>query len=65
VHRNAKRVVRSAQNGRLPVTITDHGEPIAEVRPQYPRRVVSLAEFQAAEISDQAIVEAVAAARSE
>lgn len=58
VHRNAKRVIRRAEGGQT-VSITDHGHLIAVIQPAAARRVVSLADFRAASMTDAAIVAAV------
>ena len=49
--------------GGKSVTLTEHGRPVARILPEYERIVVSPEEFQSLEISDQAILDAIAEAR--
>jgi antitoxin (DNA-binding transcriptional repressor) of toxin-antitoxin stability system len=49
--------------GGKSVTLTEHGRPVARISPEYERREVSLEEFRQSEISDQAILDAIAEAR--
>jgi antitoxin (DNA-binding transcriptional repressor) of toxin-antitoxin stability system len=58
VQRQTKRIFRHVAGGNS-VPVTDYGEVVATIKPAAVRRVVSLDEFLAADISDAAIVEAV------
>jgi prevent-host-death family protein len=54
VQRNSKKVFRPVQSGQV-VRITEHGKPFARVSPDYPTRTMTVEEFRALEISDEAL----------
>ena len=58
VHREAKKVFRPVQNGKV-VQISDHGKPLARILPDYPVQTMSAAEFRALEISEEELNEAI------
>jgi prevent-host-death family protein len=62
LQRASRKVMRPVAGGKS-VTLTEHGRPVARISPEYERREVSLEEFRQSEISDQAILDAIAEAR--
>ena len=58
VQRNSKKVFRPVQAGQV-VRITEHGKPFARVSPDYPARTMTVEEFRALEISDEALNQAI------
>jgi antitoxin (DNA-binding transcriptional repressor) of toxin-antitoxin stability system len=62
LQRASRKVMRPVAGGKS-VTLTEHGRLVARISPEYERREVSLEEFRQSEISDQAILDAIAEAR--
>ena len=62
LHRVTKKVMRPVLTGKH-VSITEHGAPLARISPDYERVTVSLAEFGQLDMTDQAILDAIAESR--
>ena len=62
LHRETKKVMRPVLGGK-PVAITEHGAPVARITPDYERVTLSEDEFRSLEITDQAILRALAESR--
>lgn len=63
LRRDTARIVRPVIRSGKRVVLTEHGEPCAEIRPHVPVELVSEGELLASEISDEAILEAIAESR--
>ena len=57
-------VVRPVIHAGKTVRISEHGKPVLRIVPDAERRLVSIAELKAAPISEDAIADAVEAARA-
>jgi prevent-host-death family protein len=63
LHRETKKVVRPVIQGQE-VQLTEHGRPVARLKPDFERVVVSEEEMRKMEFTDEAILEAIREARS-
>jgi len=63
LRRDTSRVVRPVIHRGERVVLTEHGEPRAEIHPHVPVERVSEEELLALEISDEAILDAIAESR--
>jgi antitoxin (DNA-binding transcriptional repressor) of toxin-antitoxin stability system len=62
LHR-ATRLVHYAIHGKQKVTLTEFGQPCAEISPSSEKRIVSEDDLRASAVSDEAILAALAEAR--
>jgi prevent-host-death family protein len=62
LQRHPRKVMRPLHSGKS-VVITEHGRPIARIVPEVETRLVTLEEFCASEMSDEAIIKAIDEAR--
>jgi antitoxin (DNA-binding transcriptional repressor) of toxin-antitoxin stability system len=63
LHRTTRKVVQPAIQQREKITLTEFGQPCAEILPFVARKVVSEDELRGSVISDEAILAAVSEAR--
>ena len=63
LHRSTRKVVQPAIRGKEKVTLTEFGQPCAEIRPLSEKRIVSEDDLQASAVSDEAILAAISESR--
>ena len=63
LHRATRKVVQPAIHGKEKVTLTEFGQPCAEIRPLSEKRIVSEDDLRASQVSDEAILAALSEAR--
>ena len=63
LHRATRKVVHPAIHGKQKVTLTEFGQPCAEIVPLAEKQIVSEDDLRGSAISDEAILTAVSEAR--
>jgi antitoxin (DNA-binding transcriptional repressor) of toxin-antitoxin stability system len=63
LHRATRKVIQPAIHGKEKVTLTEFGQPCAEIRPLSEKRIVSEDDLRASQVSDEAILAALSEAR--